>query len=200
MQLTSLAAAVERAAEHGGGRGFRFVKNDKWSETFCTFSDIERQTLRIGGALQELGLHKGERVAIILPDTQPFVVTFLGALRAGIVPVPIYPPSGLGQLAGYLDTTRHIVAKSGARALVTSASIKPLLGTVKTSSGKLQRTKTLQLYNDGLLTGRASAREADRVEQVKEVARSQFEYLKLAVLGRRRAPVSKAPDEPGAAG
>jgi hypothetical protein len=56
----------------------------------------------------------------------------------------------------------------------------------KTSSGKLQRTKTRDLYERGELSGRASAREADRVGAVKEIASSQLAYLKLAVFGNRK--------------
>lgn len=148
MQTESLAAALERAAERGEGRGFRFVKNDKWKDSFLTFAEIEQETARIGGALQELGLRKGERAALILPDTHAFVVTFLGALRAGIVPVPIYPPSGFGQLGGYLDNTRHIVAKSGAKALITSKVIKPLLGTVQASSPALETVATFSTLQE----------------------------------------------------
>ena len=56
---------------------------------------------------------EGDRVALILPTNEDFVLCFFGAIRAGIVPVPIYPPLGIGQLQGYLDNTRHIVASAG---------------------------------------------------------------------------------------
>jgi len=56
----------------------------------------------------------------------------------------------------------------------------------KTSSGKLQRTKTRDLYERGELSGRASARAPDRVGAVKEIARSQLEYFKLAVFGGKK--------------
>jgi len=56
----------------------------------------------------------------------------------------------------------------------------------KTSSGKLQRTRARELYESGELLGRKSAREVDRVDQVKHLARSQFEYLKLSLFGNRK--------------
>jgi fatty-acyl-CoA synthase len=55
----------------------------------------------------------------------------------------------------------------------------------KTSSGKLQRTRTRELYEVGELATRRSAREKDRTGLVKEAARSQLSYLKLAILGKR---------------
>jgi acyl-CoA synthetase (AMP-forming)/AMP-acid ligase II len=53
----------------------------------------------------------------------------------------------------------------------------------KTSSGKLQRTKTRQLWDEGELLARRSAREQDRVAQVTEIAKSQLGYLKVALFG-----------------
>ena len=105
---------------------------------------VERASARYGGALQALGLRKGDRVALILPTNDDFVLSFFGAIRAGIIPVPIYPPLGLGQLQSYLDNTRHIVAKCGARALVTTAKIKRLLGTVQASCPALEQVVAIE--------------------------------------------------------
>ena len=138
----SLAAAIERAATTGEGRGFRFVKNDKWADTFYSFQDVEVRTRQVAGALQDLGLRKGDRCALILPDNAAFVFTFLGALRAGVVPVPIYPPMSTGQLGGYLDNTRHIVERSGSRALITAPVVKGLLGKVQASCPALETVTT----------------------------------------------------------
>ncbi|MBV9949187.1 MAG: fatty acyl-AMP ligase, partial [Myxococcales bacterium] len=72
------------------------------------------------------------------------VLCFLGAIRAGAIPVPIYPPMALGQLQAYLDNTRHIVAKSGARVLVTTAPIKRLLGTVQAACPALEQVVAIE--------------------------------------------------------
>src|SRR5271170_8527219 len=56
----------------------------------------------------------------------------------------------------------------------------------KTSSGKLQRAKTRELYETGELAGRSGAREAGtrvRIDVAKHAAMSQLQYFKLAVLG-----------------
>src|SRR3954452_19760349 len=138
---TTLAAAVESAAQADPSIGFRFISDDGVpgfgnavaNEASFSYAAIERASARYGGALQAAGLKKGDRVALICPTNEDFVLCFFGAIRAGIVPVPIYPPLGLGQLQGYLDNTRHIVAQSEARAIVTTAHIKRLLGTVQAS-------------------------------------------------------------------
>jgi acyl-CoA synthetase (AMP-forming)/AMP-acid ligase II len=58
----------------------------------------------------------------------------------------------------------------------------------KTSSGKLQRAKTRELYESGALATRTSGREKNALDVVAEAARSQLSYLKLAVLGGRKRP------------
>jgi fatty-acyl-CoA synthase len=156
---STLAEAIERAAKSDPTVGFRFVSDDgvpgfgpAASEASFSYTALERASARYGGALQALGLEKGDRVAIICPTNEDFVLCFFGALRAGIIPVPIYPPLGLGQLQGYLDNTRHIVAKCGARALVTTAQIKRLLGTVQASSPALEQVVAVEAIRESLET------------------------------------------------
>jgi fatty-acyl-CoA synthase len=166
MQFRTLPQAIEDAAKADPSRGFRFIPETgvpgfsgpgahaahggapplgvDASEVSFSFTAIERVSARFGGALQALGLRKGDRVALILPNNDDFVLCFLGAIRAGIIPVPIYPPMALGQLQAYVDNTRHIVAKSGARALVTTNKIKRLLGTVQAACPALEQVVAVE--------------------------------------------------------
>jgi acyl-CoA synthetase (AMP-forming)/AMP-acid ligase II len=134
----TVVQAIEDAAA-STQTGYRFVDEDSGAEPFFSHAGIERASARFGGALQALGLTKGDRVALILPDNADFVFAFLGAIRAGVIPVPIYPPTGLGKLSGYLENTLHIVERSGAKVVVTSADIKKLLGTIQSRASSLAR-------------------------------------------------------------
>ena len=138
----SLARTVVQAIEDASQStttGYRFLDDGSDAEPFFTHAGIERASARFGGAFQALGAKQGDRVALILPDNADFVFSFLGAIRAGIIPVPIYPPTGLGKLAGYLDNTLHIVAKSGAKLLITSTEIKRMLGTIAVQAPELSK-------------------------------------------------------------
>lgn len=167
----TLAAAIEDAAKADPTLGFRFVSEDgvpgfggsSASEASFSYTALERASARYGGALQALGLKKGDRVALICPANEDFILCFFGALRAGIIPVPIYPPLGLGQLQGYLDNTRHIVAKSGARALVTTSQIKRLLGTVQEASPALEQVVAIEAIRESLETLKPVKLEPDDV-------------------------------------
>ena len=154
MTVRTLAEAMELTAKSAPKRGYRFIQNDKLESEYLTFEHVEQETRKVAAALQESGLAKGDRVALILPDADQFILTFLSALRAGIVPVPIYPPTGLGQLSGYVDNTRHIVHKSGAKALITAPIIKPLLGSVQATCPALTGVSTFAALKESSATFR----------------------------------------------
>src|SRR4051812_31547799 len=71
-------------------RGFRF-RDLEGSEHFYCWRDVEREARRRGALLLESGLCKGDRLALVIAEPREFVLTFLGAVVAGVVPVPLYP-------------------------------------------------------------------------------------------------------------
>lgn len=141
--MRTVARAIEDAAAESKS-GFRFLGESKQDERFFAYADVERESSRFAGAMQTLGLRKGDRIALILPDNADFIFAFLGAVRAGIIPVPIYPPTGLGKLAGYLENTLHIVERSGARILLTNKEIKLLLGTIQAKAPALEHVAAVE--------------------------------------------------------
>jgi fatty-acyl-CoA synthase len=107
-------------------RSVTFVRTNG-SERTVSYAELWDEARRRAGALFDRGLQKGDRIALILPEPDEFVLTFIGALVAGIVAVPMYPPQTLAKLEAYGDTVRHVLAASGARALVTSEPLRPLI-------------------------------------------------------------------------
>src|SRR5579859_3168961 len=85
----TLVEAV-RALARDTARGFVFVRPDG-TERFCSFADICAESERRGAHFTARGMKKGDRLALVVPDSDQFVLSFLGALFAGIVPVPIFP-------------------------------------------------------------------------------------------------------------
>ena len=58
-----------------------------------TFGDLDQLSRRFADALRTLGVHPGDRVAIMLPNTPQAIIGYLGAMRAGAVVVwtnPLY--------------------------------------------------------------------------------------------------------------
>lgn len=56
-----------------------------------TYGDMDKLTDRLAAGMAELGIKKGDRVGIFMPNTPQFVLTFFGILKAGGVVVAINP-------------------------------------------------------------------------------------------------------------
>jgi acyl-CoA synthetase (AMP-forming)/AMP-acid ligase II len=68
-----------------------FVHPDLTVEQEISYDDLENRTRRAAVRLLA-DVHPGERVILLLPHGADFLVAFLACLRAGIIPVPLYPP------------------------------------------------------------------------------------------------------------
>jgi fatty-acyl-CoA synthase len=118
-----------RALSDDRQRGFVFVQQDG-SERLYSFHDMAAEAARRGAALSGMGLAKGDRLALVVPAGDEFVLSFLGALFAGVVPVPIYPQLSFKNVEAYHETVAHIVRASGASLLLTTETAKPFVDPV----------------------------------------------------------------------
>jgi fatty-acyl-CoA synthase len=89
-------------------------------------------------------MRKGDRVAMVIPDGEEFVLSFLGALFAGVVPVPIYPQLSFKNIDGYHDTVAHIARASGARMLLTTAATRPYVEPILPQAECLRSLATVE--------------------------------------------------------
>lgn len=139
--LLTIPQALIRAAERTG-YGFTFVGDDR-SEDEWHWSRLETKARSIAMALQERGMKKGDRVALIQPTAAEFIPTFLGVVHGGGIPVPLYPPMGMGQLGGYLDHAAHIVTAARANYVITNAQIKTVLGKLHVAAPEMRAMLTM---------------------------------------------------------
>jgi len=83
-----------------------------------TFGELAERVNRFGSGLQALGLGMEDRVLVALSDSIDFPTAFLGAIKAGMIPVTV---NTLLTLRDYA----HMLADSRARALVVSEHLLP---------------------------------------------------------------------------
>jgi long-chain acyl-CoA synthetase len=69
----------------------RFFLDARLPAPTLTYRQLQDATLRFATALFQLGVRKGDRVALMLPNCPQFVVAFYGALRIGAIPVNTNP-------------------------------------------------------------------------------------------------------------
>ena len=78
-----------------------------------TYADLAENVNRCGNALLDLGIGRGERVIMIVKDCVEFFYVFWGAIKAGLIPVPV------NTLLRAKEYT-FIIADSGGAAVVYS--------------------------------------------------------------------------------
>ncbi|HUF95259.1 MAG TPA: benzoate-CoA ligase family protein [Acidimicrobiia bacterium] len=54
-----------------------------------TFGDLHTAVCNVASRLNDLGVHREERILLVLDDTPAFSAAFLGAMRIGAVPIPV---------------------------------------------------------------------------------------------------------------
>ena len=93
-----------------------------------TYGQLDEAVRRFAAGLLESGLRPEERVMLVMHDTVDMPVAFLGALFAGVVPVPVntlLPASDYAYMLGH----------SNARAVIVSAALCPVVVQAMQESG-----------------------------------------------------------------
>ena len=136
-QYTSLVQMAEE--------GFaKYAERDMYTclDKTLTFAEVDELSRAFGAWLQTLGLPKGARVALMMPNVLQYPVAIIGVLRAGYVVVnvnPLYTPRELEHqlndsgaeaivvLENFATTLQAVIAKSKIKHVVL-ASVGDLLG------------------------------------------------------------------------
>ncbi|THD66990.1 MAG: benzoate-CoA ligase family protein [Bradyrhizobium sp.] len=100
------------------GRGDKLAFTDTVRE--LTYGDLQKQSRRLANLLRRLGVRREERVAMIMLDTVDFPIVFLGAIRAGVVPVPLNTLLTADQYA-------YVLADCRAKVLFISEALLPVI-------------------------------------------------------------------------
>jgi len=88
----TLPELLDRTVEQFPDRvALRFFLDARLPAPALTYRQLQDATLRFATALFQLGVRKGDRVALMLPNCPQFVIAFYGALRIGAIPVNTNP-------------------------------------------------------------------------------------------------------------
>ncbi len=87
------------------------------------YADLNAASDALAAALSELGVRKGDRVGLLMPNLPQFVVSFYGVLKAGGVVVAVNPAYKRRELA-------YQIQDSGAVLLIALSSFQPVLESI----------------------------------------------------------------------
>ena len=94
--------------------------------------DLVGRMFRFGHVLRGIGLDRGERVAILLPDKREFVECDFGAMVAGLVRVPLNPSATDEELAAQIaDADAHVLVIDAGFTEFRSRLLEALRGSVQ---------------------------------------------------------------------
>jgi malonyl-CoA/methylmalonyl-CoA synthetase len=99
-----------------------------------TYGELEAEARRWAGRLQQRGVDPGDRVVLFTADKVPFLVSHLGVLYAGAVPLPLNPRFTREEM-------RYFLTDSDARMVITGAEQRPL---IESLAPELPRTPLVQ--------------------------------------------------------
>ena len=128
----TLVHALRSARGHRSGVTFVDLAE---RERRLPWGEVLARAERVAGGLAGRGIVPGDRVAIVLRTGPEFLDAFFGAWLSGAVPVPLYPPVRLGRLDEYARSTARMIARSGARLVVSTGTVRRVLGEAVVAAG-----------------------------------------------------------------
>ena len=96
-----------------------------------TYRKLNLRANRVANGLQGLGVIKGDRVAIMLPNIPEFVYTLVGTLKLGAVAVPFNTLYKGGEIL-------HILKDSGAKCLIALTNFAPMINEIRPELPELE--------------------------------------------------------------
>ena len=125
LRHATIGAALAAAADASPSPepvGLTFLDPQERERRF-SFAALYLRARRAAAGLSALGVRRGDRVALVLPTGVDFMDAFFGALLAGAVPVPLYPPVRLGRLDEFHTRTARLLRRCEARLLLTDGRV-----------------------------------------------------------------------------
>jgi long-chain acyl-CoA synthetase len=112
------------AREFSDRPALTFYADPKLPPSRMTYAELRDATLRFATALDQLGVRKGDRVAIMLPNCPEFPVAFFGLLRIGAIAVNMNPLYVAREM-------REQLHDAGAETIVLLSSFFPRLRAIR---------------------------------------------------------------------
>lgn len=89
-----------------------------------TYGELNLRANRLANGLKGLGVERGTRIAIMLPNIPEFVYAFLGTLKLGAVAVPFNTLYKGGEIL-------HILKDSDAKCLIALTNFAPMINEIR---------------------------------------------------------------------
>lgn len=114
LDTTTFTALLETVGRQHGDRVFLHADSATRGTLELTYAELQRRSARMAAGLLQLGLRRGDRIAIAAPNQSEWIELFFAAVRVGIIVVTLNPRYRESEL-------EYMINQSGARLVVSSA-------------------------------------------------------------------------------
>lgn len=122
----------DSATAHGERPAIAFLGNH------LSYSELHHQVKRLAAGLTSIGISKGDRVGLILPNCPQFVIAYYATLRLGAIAVGNNPLYTRRELA-------HQLADSGCRVVIVLDQLYPTLASARADLPDLEHVVTARI-------------------------------------------------------
>ena len=129
---------LDQQVKKHGNRTFMYFKESEFG-----YEDLNQKANRIACGLQRLGIKKGDKVAIMLPNCPEFVFLMVGLSKLGAVEVPI-------NTAHKGDLLTYMLDNPDARVLIAANQFVDRLKPVLPDVGKIERVIVVDFEGEGM--------------------------------------------------
>jgi acyl-CoA synthetase (AMP-forming)/AMP-acid ligase II len=106
-----------------------------------TYADFQQEVYRVANAFLRLGVRKGDKLALLLPNCPEFLLAVFAAAEIGAVFVPI-------NTAFSTDEAGYVLDHSDSGYLISDRSYLPLVGQIRERCPQLKRIISLRKNNE----------------------------------------------------
>ncbi|MEO1632913.1 MAG: AMP-binding protein, partial [Bacteroidota bacterium] len=118
-RATFIDVLREHAQQRPAARALTFLAGDQGVEQQYTYGELDQRARAVAALLQQHDAY-GRRALLLYPHGTAFIEAFLGALYAGCVPVPLYPP----RRNQSLERIRAVADNAESSLILTTESIR----------------------------------------------------------------------------
>jgi len=122
-----------------------------------SYGELDRLSGRLAAALRDLGVRRGDRVALVLDNVVEYLIAYYGILKAGAVVVPLCPDTRTGMLTyaiGHCEATAVILERENSSLLEgQSAAVPSLRQVISLGPPRLGDEGDLRVAELAALTG-----------------------------------------------
>jgi acyl-CoA synthetase (AMP-forming)/AMP-acid ligase II len=114
-----------RAQQQENCRAYTFLADGENEQSMLTYAQLDRRARAIAAALADRGVQPGDRAILLYPPGLDFITAFFGAIYAGVIAVPCYPPHRL-QIARALPRLTAIVNNADPSVVLCTSEVADL--------------------------------------------------------------------------